>query len=175
MSFPVPRAPKMRTLLTASYTPVHREVSAGGIIIDFARQSLPAAIIARINRAGRVEWCLPKGHIEEAETLEEAAQREIEEETGIRGDILHSLGNIEYWFTSSGQRIHKTVHHNLLRYVDGVFYDEDPEVTEVAWVPMSELMEHLAYADERKLARIACDRMPDLARKEAQAGRATPR
>ena len=103
MSFPVPRAPKMRTLLTASYTPVHREVSAGGIIIDFARQSLPAAIIARINRAGRVEWCLPKGHIEEAETLEEAAQREIEEETGIRGDILHSLGNIEYWFTSSGQ------------------------------------------------------------------------
>ena len=40
---------------------------------------------------------------------------------------------------------------------------------------MSDLMEHLAYADERKLARIAYDRMPDLARKEKKAGRATPR
>ncbi len=76
---------------------------------------------------------------------------------------------------SDGVRIHKTVHHNLLRFVDGVFNDEDPEVTEVAWVPMSELMEHLAYADERKLARIAFDRMPELARKEVAAGRSTPR
>ena len=132
MSFPVPRAPKMRTLLTASYTPVHREVSAGGIIIDFARQSLPAAIIARINRAGRVEWCLPKGHIEEAETLEEAAQREIEEETGIRGDILHSLGNIEYWFTSS-----------------------DHEAVDVAWVPFTDLNRRLSFANERHIAVLA--------------------
>ena len=72
-------------------------------------------------------------------------------------------------------RIHKTVHHNLLRYVDGVLNDEDPEVTEVAWVPVSELIEHLAYADERKLARIAFDKMPELARAEKKAGRTTPR
>ena len=82
---------------------------------------------------------------------------------------------IDYWFISEGVRIHKTVHHNLLRYVDGVFNDEDPEVTEVAWVPMNQLIERLAYADERKLARIAVNRMPDLARKEAAAGRLTPR
>ena len=158
MSFPVPRAPKMRTLLTASYTPVHREVSAGGIIIDFARQSLPAAIIARINRAGHVEWCLPKGHIEEAETLEEAAQREIEEETGIRGDILHSLGNIEYWFTSSGQRIHKTVHHYLLKATGGeITIDNDPdhEAVDVAWVPFTDLNRRLSFANERHIVDLA--------------------
>ena len=51
----------------------------------------------------------------------------------------------------------------------------DPEVTEVAWIPASELIEHLAYADERKLARIAHDRLPELARKERAEGRATPR
>ena len=144
MSFPVPRAPKMRTLLTASYTPVHREVSAGGIIIDFARQSLPAAIIARINRAGRVEWCLPKGH--------------IEEETGIRGDILHSLGNIEYWFTSSGQRIHKTVHHYLLKATGGeITIDNDPdhEAVDVAWVPFTDLNRRLSFANERHIADLA--------------------
>ena len=53
--------------------------------------------------------------------------------------------------------------------------DEDPEVTEVSWIPVSELIEHLAYADERKLARIAHDLLPDLARKEAAAGKVTPR
>ena len=40
---------------------------------------------------------------------------------------------------------------------------------------MSELIERLAYADERKLARVAYDKMPNLARAEAEAGRATPR
>ena len=88
---------------------------------------------------------------------------------------VEELGVIDYWFVSDGVRIHKTVHHNLLRYVDGVLNNDDPEVTEVAWVPISELIEHLAYADERKLARIAIDRMPDLARAERDAGRVTPR
>ena len=74
-----------------------------------------------------------------------------------------------------GVRIHKTVHHHLLRFVDGIMNDEDPEVTEVSWIPVSELIEHLAYADERKLARIAHDLLPDLARKEAAAGKVTPR
>ena len=41
-----------------------------------------AAVIARLNRAGRLEWCLPKGHLEDDETPEQAAVREIEEETG---------------------------------------------------------------------------------------------
>ena len=119
---------------------------------------MPAAIIARINRAGRVEWCLPKGHIEEAETLEEAARREIEEETGIRGDILHSLGNIEYWFTSSGQRIHKTVHHYLLKATGGeITIDNDPdhEAVDVAWVPFTDLNRRLSFANERHIADLA--------------------
>ena len=67
------------------------------------------------------------------------------------------------------------MHHHLLRYVDGDLNDEDPEVTEVAWLPVSNLVERLAYADERKLARQAHDQLPDLARKEAKAGRRTPR
>ena len=141
--------------------------------VDMSR--IYVALIGRLDRRGRLLWSMPKGHVENGEHQWKTAEREVWEETGITGEAFDTLGTIDYWFVSDGVRIHKTVHHNLLRYVDGVFNDEDPEVTEVAWVPMSELMEHLAYADERKLARIACDRMPDLARKEAQAGRATPR
>ena len=69
MSIPVPRAPKTRFAAPARPVPAPEEVSAGGLIIDFDRpEELPAAIIARINRTGQREWCLPKGHIERGET-----------------------------------------------------------------------------------------------------------
>ena len=116
-----------------------------------------------------------KGQVEPGETFEATAEREVWEETGIHGEVFHSLGVIDYWFVSEGTRIHKTVHHFLLRYVDGELNDEDPEVTEVTWVPSTELFERLAYADERKLARLAHDLLPDLARAERAAGRLTPR
>ena len=162
------------------------ETSAGGLVVSGLAEAVDedgnvdlsqiyVALIGRLDRRGRLLWSMPKGHVENGEHQWVTAQREVWEETGITGEAFDTLGTIDYWFVSDGVRIHKTVHHNLLRYVDGVFNDEDPEVTEVAWVPMSDLMEHLAYADERKLARIAYDRMPDLARKEKKAGRATPR
>ena len=162
------------------------ETSAGGLVVSGMAEAVGkdgkvdmsriyVALIGRLDRRGRLLWSMPKGHVEDGEHQWATAEREVWEETGISGEAFDTLGTIDYWFVSDGVRIHKTVHHNLLRFVDGAFNDEDPEVTEVAWVPMSELMEHLAYADERKLARIAYDRMPDLARKEVAAGRATPR
>ncbi len=61
--------------------------------------------------------------------------REVHEETGIRGKVLAELGSIDYWFVTEGRRVHKTVHHYLLRYLGGELSDADIEVTEVAWVP----------------------------------------
>lgn len=162
------------------------ETSAGGLVVSGMAEAVApngdvdlgqiyAALIGRLDRRGRLLWSMPKGHVEHGEHQWKTAEREVWEETGILGEAFDTLGTIDYWFVSDGVRIHKTVHHNLLRYVDGEFNDEDPEVTEVTWVPLSELIERLAYADERKLARIAVDRMPALARKEAKAGRATPR
>lgn len=114
-----------------------------------------AALIGRTDRRGRLLWSLPKGHIEKGETAEQTAMREVAEETGIRGSVLASLGSIDYWFVTEGRRVHKTVHHYLLRFLGGELCDEDIEVTEVAWVPLTELSSRLAYADERKLAVIA--------------------
>ena len=162
------------------------ETSAGGLVVSGLAECVDAtgqvdlsrlyvALIGRLDRRGRLLWSMPKGHVENGEANEITAEREVWEETGISGEVFADLGMIDYWFVSDGVRIHKTVHHHLLRFVDGIMNDEDPEVTEVSWIPVSELIEHLAYADERKLARIAHDLLPDLARKEAAAGKVTPR
>jgi 8-oxo-dGTP pyrophosphatase MutT (NUDIX family) len=110
-----------------------------------------AALIARYDREGRLLWSLPKGHVEAEETIEEAAVREVEEETGIRGRIVAPLGAIDYWFSADRRRIHKTVHHHLLLAIGGILSDADLEVAKVAWVPLDEVAGRLAHADERRL------------------------
>ena len=110
-----------------------------------------AALIGRTDRRGRLLWSLPKGHIEEGETPEDTAVREVAEETGIIGEVVAPLGIIDFWFVADGRRVHKTVHHFLLRAIGGALSDADIEVTEVAWVPLDELSGRLAYADERAL------------------------
>uniref|UniRef100_UPI0031D57805 NUDIX hydrolase n=1 Tax=Saccharothrix mutabilis TaxID=33921 RepID=UPI0031D57805 len=141
------------------------ETSAGGLVLDRLRGA--AAIIGRLDRRGRLLWSLPKGHIEAGETAEQTAVREVAEETGIHSRVLRPLGSIDYWFVAEDRRVHKTVHHFLLEALGGELSDEDVEVTEVAWVPLGELDERLAYADERRLVRRAVDllagsELPDL-------------
>jgi 8-oxo-dGTP pyrophosphatase MutT (NUDIX family) len=134
------------------------ETSAGGLVIDGLdgpRHEQVAALIGRVDRRGRMLWSLPKGHIEQGETAEQTAIREVAEETGIRGSVLAALGRIDYWFVTDGRRVHKTVHHYLMRFSGGELCDEDLEVAEVAWVPIHELPSRLAYADERRLAQVA--------------------
>ena len=123
--------------------------------LERPREEQLAVLIGRIDRRGRMLWSLPKGHIEQGETAEQTAIREVAEETGIHGHVLAALGSIDYWFVTEGRRVHKTVHHYLLRFSGGQLCDEDLEVTEVAWVPVTELPDRLAYADERRLARVA--------------------
>lgn len=114
-----------------------------------------AVLIGRLDRHGHLLWSLPKGHIEAGETTEQTAVREVKEETGISAHVLRKLGTIDYWFVAERRRVHKTVHHFLLEADGGELSDEDAEVTEVAWVPLTELDSRLAYADERKLVRRA--------------------
>jgi 8-oxo-dGTP pyrophosphatase MutT (NUDIX family) len=129
------------------------ETSAGGVVLD--AEQAKVALIGRLDRRGRLLWSLPKGHIEEGETPEQTAVREVAEETGIKSVVLRPLGTIDYWFVADNRRIHKTVHHFLLQATDGELSDDDVEVTEVAWVALDDLDGRLAYADERRLVRKA--------------------
>lgn len=146
--------------------PTVEETSAGGLVVDRTGLAPVGAVIARLNRAGKVEWCLPKGHLEEGETPEEAAVREIEEETGIRGRVVGRLGTIDYWFSVEGKRVHKHVHHYLLVATGGLLTtdgDPDREAIDVAWVPLNDLSELLAFPNERRIAREASARLADTA------------
>nr|WP_081861669.1 NUDIX hydrolase [Cellulomonas sp. HZM] len=138
--------------------PVVDETSAGGIVVRLHHGTYEAAVIARRNRGGRLEWCLPKGHLEGVETPEQAAVREISEETGIDGQVLRRLGVIDYWFSGDDRRVHKVVHHFLLGATGGsltVENDPDGEAEEAAWVAVADLPTRLAYPNERRLAEAA--------------------
>jgi len=127
------------------------ETSAGGLVIDESSDQPVGAVIGRHDRRGRLLWSLPKGHIEPGESVEQAAVREVAEETGITGRIVGRLGTIDFWFMADGRRVHKTVHHYLLRAEGGELSDADVEVAAVAWVPLDEIATRLAYDDERAL------------------------
>jgi 8-oxo-dGTP pyrophosphatase MutT (NUDIX family) len=127
------------------------ETSAGGLVVDGVSDEARAALIGRLDRRGRLRWSLPKGHVEAGETNEDAAIREVAEETGITGRVVAPLGTIDFWFVADGRRVHKTVHHFLLLALGGELSDEDIEVEQVEWVPLGQLADRLAYDDERRL------------------------
>lgn len=138
--------------------PVVDETSAGGLVLRAVSGTYEAAVLLRRNRTGRIEWCLPKGHLEGAETPGEAAVREIREETGIGGSIEADLGIIDYWFTGEDRRVHKVVHHFLLRAQSGrltVEDDPDGEAEDALWVRLEHLPERLSYPNEQRLAAAA--------------------
>jgi 8-oxo-dGTP pyrophosphatase MutT (NUDIX family) len=148
-STPDPKRPEVKR----AYAKRVDEVSAGGLVIDTT--GTMGLLIGRYDHKDasgqRVLWSLPKGHIEEGETPEQAAIREVAEETGITSSITKSLGVIDFWFMAGGKRIHKTVHHFMFSEVGGTLLAQESEVDEVSWFPLSEIVERLAYPDEKKL------------------------
>ncbi|MER6986271.1 NUDIX hydrolase [Micrococcus luteus] len=155
---PVTPAPAGARSAGAAALPTVEEVSAGGVIVREHDGGLEVAVIARYNRGGRLEWCLPKGHPEGEEDHRQAAVREVEEETGIAGHILEPLGAIDYWFTVARHRVHKTVHHFLLRATGGELTtenDPDHEAVDVAWVRLEDVARRLSFANERRIVDLA--------------------
>ena len=149
----VKKAPAKRTPPAHTYAKRVDEVSACGLVVDSTGKL--GLLIGRRDQKDssgkKILWSLPKGHIEEGETPEQAALREVAEETGIQSQIEKSLGVIDFWFMAGGKRIHKTVHHYLFRESGGLLAAQESEVDEVAWFPLNEIIDKLAYPDEKKL------------------------
>lgn len=137
------------------------ETSAGGIVVRWAQGRFEACLIRR-DRHGEPVWGLPKGHLEPGEDARAAAAREVQEETGVSGEILEELGTIAYQFTRPGApaRYAKTVHFFLMRAAGGSPDQHDPqEVLEARWMPFEEAVRLVAYANERTILERAQERL----------------
>ena len=118
-------------------------------------------MIVPVKRAadGRRVVGLPKGHLDGDETPEQAARREVAEETGVQADLVDDLGKVTYTYERQGRRVEKVVRFYLFEYRSGDVADHDHEIEEARWVPLREAEDELSYPGERAVVRRALSRL----------------
>jgi ADP-ribose pyrophosphatase YjhB (NUDIX family) len=127
---------------------VHRTAySAGGVIYRAINTGRIEVVLIATGKHGR--WSLPKGHVQRGETAEDAAAREIAEETGLNGRVVLHLATIEYWFRARSARIHKYVDLFLLRYISGELLPQETEVDDACWFQLDEALKLASFKRER--------------------------
>jgi len=117
-------------------------------------------VIVPVKRAsdGRRVLGLPKGHLDGDETPEEAARREVAEETGVQAELVDELGDVTYNYERKGRLVEKMVRFYLFEYRSGDVADHDHEIEDARWVPMREAAEQLSYDGEREVVQRALSR-----------------
>jgi len=128
------------------------EHSSGGAVISFRDG---AAFVALIATRGRTRWGLPKGAVSDGETSEQAALREVNEETGLVATIVKPLDTIEYFFRASGMLIRKRVDFYLMMFASGELKPQLSEVDDVEWVELSAAIQRASFDSEKKLLEMA--------------------
>jgi|SRR5579872_3358001 len=124
------------------------EVSAGGLVLRRSDSSYDALLIGR--GTPRI-WTLPKGHVEHRESKEQAALREVREETGCWAELVMRLNEISYWFYVGKAKHKKSVTFFLMRYLSGDTANHDHEVDEARWFEVRAARKALKYVNEKRL------------------------
>ena len=137
---------------TTSRRKTRDEHSSGGAVIRIDGGVAQVALIATRNKT---RWGLPKGAVSQGETSEQAALREVLEETGLEAAILKPLDTIEYFFRAGDTLIRKRVDFYLMRYVGGSLVPQLSEVDDVEWVPLSDAIRRASFDSEKKLLEMA--------------------
>jgi 8-oxo-dGTP pyrophosphatase MutT (NUDIX family) len=135
---------------------VVEEFSAGGVVV----RGRDVVVIVPVKRAadGRRVLGLPKGHLDGDETPEQAATREVREETGVDAELLEPLGEVNYRYERKHRTIPKRVAFYLFRYVSGSLDDHDHEIEEARWMPLDQAVRELTYTGEREMVERALSR-----------------
>ncbi|MFA7308553.1 MAG: transcription antitermination factor NusB [Patescibacteria group bacterium] len=118
--------------------------AAGGIVY---RETTDGKVFFLAIRNMYHKWTFPKGKVEEGETWQEAALREIKEETGIEtGEIIGEIGEIQFIDKSEKEPINKNIHFYLVKTEqEEVAFDEASHVTEIKWMREDEVRESMDY------------------------------
>ena len=93
---------------------------------------------------------MPKGLVKRGETGEEAALREVREETGYRCRVVNELPKSEYFYRRGDKLVRKTVRWFLMEPVEKEG-EHDHEIDDVRWLPVEEAINALSYDSDRKL------------------------
>lgn len=128
-----------------------QENSAGGIV--YLKQGDKVLwLVTKHSQFGH--WSFPKGLIgdtKKEETIEAAALREVEEEGGIKAEIIAKLPEpIQYTYRWEKTLIKKTVYYFLMRYLSGNPEDHDWEVSEAKFLPAEEVEKILTFKKDKK-------------------------
>ncbi len=123
------------------------EFSAGGVV--YRRNDEGKLEILLIRTKSR--WGFPKGNIEKGEPKDQAALREVKEETGVDAEIISYLGEVDYWYSSGTVRIHKFVYYYLMKYKGGEIVPQKEEIDEAKFIPIEDVEKTLSYPTDKEI------------------------
>ena len=128
-------------------SPIHEEVSAGGVVV---RRGASAPVFLIIRDSYR-NWGFPKGHVEEGEAPGAAALREVAEETGLASlRLVGEIATIDWHFRFRGRLIHKTCHFFLLETDhETTTPQRDEGITACRWEPYDRAQALVSYENAR--------------------------
>jgi 8-oxo-dGTP diphosphatase len=124
-------------------------VAAGGVVVDHGT-STPKVLL--VHRPRYDDWSFPKGKLDPGETIEDAALREVHEETGIESKILSKIATLRYTYkTRDGQRRPKVVHYFLMEPLTREVRVPGVEVDLAEWLDFEAAKQTLSYERDREL------------------------
>ena len=136
-----------------------REFTAGGVV--YRRTDKGVDILMIQDHKGR--WTIPKGHVEEGESLEQTALREVEEETGLKHlKIRDKLDKIHFFYRREGKLIFMTTYVFLMeamRYTGELIPGDSEGIVDTRWFPKDEALKLIEYKDTEKLFRLGLDKI----------------
>ena len=125
-------------------------LAAGGIVID-KETGTPRVLL--VHRPSYDDWSFPKGKLDPGESIEEAALREVREETGLDCRITRKFATLRYRYRrrKEGRLRLKAVHYFLMERVRGDIQAAGEEVDRAEWFDFDEAAGRLSYEQDRKL------------------------
>lgn len=143
-----------------------RETSAGGVVFCCTPEGPRFLLILDSYK----NWGFPKGHIDEGESPDVTARREIQEETGLGDLILRApLGIIDWFFRFRGRLIHKFCHFYLFESRESEATPQLSEgITACEWYSSKDALEKISYDNARGMLRQAIQQVPQLCPEEAE-------